>query len=147
MAERPPNRFQKNPRPNLEAMFERSDSEESRPRQGKRIRQPTARFVDEISPQLKAQYAAMNKRRIQRRNTRIEELKTQDRVRIARSSRQSESELGSQGNNGPTSSRLITSSSRMVEDGEQPNPDFSKVTSDPKSEGKHKRKKDKNRDR
>jgi len=84
MADRPSNRFQKNPRTNLEDMFERSDSEESRPRQGKRIRQPTARFVDEISPQLKAQYAAMNKRRIQRRNTRIEELKSLDRAAKSR---------------------------------------------------------------
>jgi len=40
-----------------------------------------------------------------------------------------------------------TPSNQHLEDGEQPNPDSSKVTSDPKSEGKHKRKKDKTRDR
>jgi len=40
----------------------------------------------------------------------------------------------------------LNPSNQQLEDGEQPNPDSSKVTSDPKSEGKHKRKKDKTRD-
>jgi len=39
----------------------------------------------------------------------------------------------------------LTPSNHQLEDREQLNPDSSKVTSDPKSEGKHKRKKDKTR--
>jgi len=40
-----------------------------------------------------------------------------------------------------------TPSNQQLEDGEHPNPDSSKVASDPKSEGKLKRRKDKARDR
>jgi len=40
-----------------------------------------------------------------------------------------------------------TPSNHQEEDGEQPNPDCSKITSDPKSDGKHKRKKDKTRNK
>jgi len=128
MAERPPNRFQQSVNPNLAVMFDKSDSEESRPRQGKRTRQPTARFVDEISSPLKAQYAAMKKRKVQRRNVHIEEMKRQDRVaRLGLSepdlsdsqtqpAKRVRTELERQGNNGPTASRLLTSSSRMVDE-------------------------------
>jgi len=75
MAERPPNRFQKNQQPIVE--YESSESEESRPI---RTRQPTARYVDEVSLPQRARYAAIRKKKIQRCNTQIEELKRQDRA-------------------------------------------------------------------
>jgi len=40
-----------------------------------------------------------------------------------------------------------TTSNHHLEGGDQPNPGFSKVTSDPKSEGRYKRKKNKTRDK
>jgi len=78
MAERPPNRFQKNPRPDLEDLLQSSESEEStRPI---RRRQQTARYVDEVSPQQVAKYKAIRKKKIQWRTSQLVEMKNQDRA-------------------------------------------------------------------
>ena len=77
MAERPPNRFNKNPA-NLEELDESSESEESiRPI---RARQPTARYVDDISPQQVAKYKAIRRRKIQRRTSQLVEMKREDQA-------------------------------------------------------------------
>jgi len=76
MAERPPNRFQKKQQPIIE-YESRSDSEESRP---VRTRQPTARYVDQISPPQRARNLAKKRKRVQQRQSQLEELKRQDRA-------------------------------------------------------------------
>ena len=99
MAERPPNRFNKKPA-NLEDLLKSSESEDSEESEEStrpvRIRQKTARYVDEVSPQQVAMYKASKRRKIQSRTSQLEELKKEDkearrRQSSVRPSRQSES--------------------------------------------------------
>ena len=76
MADKPPNRFQKNNRPDLEDLLQSSESEESiRP---VRTRQPTARYVDEVSPQQVGKYKAIKRKKVQKRTSQLVEMKRED---------------------------------------------------------------------
>ena len=83
MAEREPNRFNEKPVNwnNIIKSSESEDSEESeettRP---VRIRQKTARYVDEVSPQQVLKYRAIKRKKIQRRTSQLDEFKREDKA-------------------------------------------------------------------